>query len=362
MEIERIINRKAKKILEITSYPPPRAGWGVRVSFLKSALIGAGHICEVLNISPFSRKIRSAEYLTSLNGLDFVTKILIRCLKGYKVHMHMNGDSPKGFILAALAEFISLLTFKRPILTFHAGPYQKYFPQDRAPFLTPLYKFIFHAAGKIICNNEIVKDKIAGYGIKSDKIFPIQAFSVQYLKYHPDSLNDEINTFLNRKHPVISTYVFFRPEFFIDKMIKAIEQAVMKHPNLGLLIIGHDQGSDYIKKLLSDVSLNSNVLFAGDQSHDAFLTLLSKSDIYLRTPVKDGICSSVLEALSLGIPVVASENNRRPASVITYNNDDLDDMVKVIDESVQNLHQLKTNIIKPIIQDTVKTEVELLIS
>lgn len=353
-------NQRRKEILEITSYPPPRAGWGVRVSFVKEALIRSGHVCEVLNISPFSRTIPSEEYLTTMSGLDYFKKVFIRCLKGYRVHMHMNGDSPKGFFLTALAITISLLTFKRPVLTFHAGPFQKYFPQERAPLLTPLYKYIFVCSGKIICNDEAVKEKIAGYGIRRGKIIPIPAFSVQYLNYNPIAINGSLNQFVEKKSPLISTYVFVRPEFFIENMVEAITEVVKQHPDLGLIILGLDEGFERIRAMIQERGIADNIFFAGDQTHDSFLTIISKSDIYLRTPVKDGVCSSVLEALSLKVPVVASENNRRPESVITYDNNDTNNMVKVLDDVIRNMTIYKSRVVVPFIEDTVKEEIEIL--
>ena len=353
-------NHKKTKILEITSYPPPRAGWGVRVSFVKEALIRYGHVCEVLNISPFSRAIPSEEYLTTMSGLDYFKKVLNRCLKGYRVHMHMNGDSPKGFFLTALAITISLLTFKRPVLTFHAGPYQKYFPQERAPLLTPLYKYIFGGSGKIICNDEAVKEKIIGYGIRPGKIIPIPAFSVQYLNYDPITVNGSLGQFMEKKSPLISTYVFVRPEFYVENMVEAISEVVKQHPDLGLIILGLDEGFEPIRAMIRERGIVDNIFFAGDQTHDSFLTILSQSDIYLRTPVKDGVCSSVLEALSLKVPVVASENNRRPESVITYDNNDPNDMVKVLDDVVRNITIYKPKVVKPFIEDTVAKEIAVL--
>ena len=352
--------RSKTKILEITSYPPPRAGWGVRVSFVKEALIRSGHVCEVLNISPFSRMIPSDEYLTTMNGLDYFKKVLIRCLKGYRVHMHMNGDSPKGFFLTTLAITISLFTFKRPVLTFHAGPYQKYFPQERAPFLTPLYKFIFRCSGRIICNDDAVKEKIIEYGIRPGKIIPIPAFSVQYLNYNPITVNGSLGQFMERKSPIISTYVFVRPEFFIENMIAAITEVVKQYPDLGLIILGLDEGFEPIRALIRESGITDNVFFAGDQTHDSFLSILSRSDVYLRTPVKDGVCSSVLEALSLKVPVVASENNRRPESVITYDNSDTNDMIKVLDEVIRNISTYKPSVVIPFIEDTVAKEIAAL--
>ncbi|MFQ5584104.1 MAG: glycosyltransferase [Calditrichia bacterium] len=354
-------NHKPKKILEISSYPPPRAGWGVRVSYIKEALLAGGHVCEVLNTSPFSRKIPSDDYLTTMSGLDYVKKVMTRCLKGYRVHMHMNGDSPKGFVLTCLALTISLLTFKRPYITFHAGPYQKYFPQERAPLLTPVYKYIFSVCKKVICNNEAVKDKIAGYGIRREKIITIQAFSVQYLKYHPISLNGKLNRFMSEKRPLITTYGFFRPEFFFDRMVRSIAKTVKKYPNLGLIFIALEDDSEEVKKIISETGITDNVLFAGDQDHDSFLTILSQSDIYLRTPVKDGVCSSVLEALSLGVPVVASENHRRPECVITYDHEDIDDLPRVLDQVFSNIETIRSQVVKPEIRDTVADEISILI-
>ena len=354
-------NGQAKKILEISSYPPPRAGWGVRVSFVKQALIENGHECQVVNIAPESRMIPSPEYLTSMSGFDYVKKVFAHSLKGYRVHMHLNGNSPKGFILTMLAEICNLLTFKRPILTVHAGPKQIYFPKEQAPHLTPMFKFIFGVARKIICNDEKVKVKIVEYGINPEKITPIQAFSRQYLQFLPQTPAEPLRKFMENKDFLISSYVFFRPEFFIDDMVKGIAELVKKFPGLGLMILGSHDHSEDIRALVSALGIDDHVFFCGDLDHDMFLTLVSRSDIFLRTPIRDGVSSSVLEALALGVPVVASENKRRPQSVITYNHESIPDMVRVLDEVLENLDNVKANVIKPEIRDTVADEIRVLV-
>jgi hypothetical protein len=58
-------SRPPARILEITSYPPPRAGWGIRVEYLKHRLEAEGHTCTVLNLGT-SRTIPSPEYETVL--------------------------------------------------------------------------------------------------------------------------------------------------------------------------------------------------------------------------------------------------------------------------------------------------------
>jgi glycosyltransferase involved in cell wall biosynthesis len=69
-----------------------------------------------------------------------------------------------------------------------------------------------------------------------------------------------------------------------------------------------------------------SLLLLGNLTHDEFLTLLTRSSAYLRSPACDGVAASVLEALALGVPVVASENGRRPAKVLTYRDEDAADM------------------------------------
>src|SRR5687768_3689563 len=99
----------AARILQVTSYPPPRAGWGIRVEFLKKRLELEGHQCVVLNIGT-SRRIPSPEYETVMSGFDFVRKVWRYSRRGYVVHAHANGDSPTGLMLALLAELINVVT------------------------------------------------------------------------------------------------------------------------------------------------------------------------------------------------------------------------------------------------------------
>jgi glycosyltransferase involved in cell wall biosynthesis len=60
------------------------------------------------------------------------------------------------------------------------------------------------------------------------------------------------------------------------------------------------------------------LLLLGNLTHDQFLTLLSRCFACIRTPACDGVAASVLESLVMGIPVVASENGRRPPGTLTY--------------------------------------------
>lgn len=351
--------RRKIKVLQISSYPPPRAGWGMRIFFMKKEMEKEGHICSVLNIGK-GRFLTDRDFVPVLGGFDFIKKVLIHRLKGFLVHMHLNGDSPKGFVLSVLALVISTATLRRPVITFHAGPVQKYFPQSQAPQLNFLYKFIFTLPRYIICNNGAVKEKIASYGVNHDKIVPIQAFSKQYLQFRRVRLSDEVERFFTEREPVISSYVFFREEFFIEEMIRATRELVKEYSQFGLIIMGSDMGSESIRDLIEKQGLKEHVLLAGDQDHDSFLSIMSRSKLYLRTPVKDGVASSVLEALSLKVPVVASDNGSRPVSTITYQHRSIEDMVNKVSYVLENHSRVRESIVRPEIKDTIYDEITVL--
>jgi len=351
--------QKPVKVLHITSYPPPRAGWGMRVYFLKKQMEAEGDDCQVLNIGK-GRLLGGHDFVPVLGSFDYIRKVLAFRLKGFLIHHHLNGDSPKGFLLTFLSLTISLLTLRRPIITFHAGPVQLYFPKDRAPKLTLLYQYIFHAAKYIVCNNEAVKKNIMSYGIRSEKIFPIQAFSKQYMAYEPQPLAPDLEKIFSSHFPAVVCYAAYRPEFFLEEMVQAFARFHRLRPESRLIMLGQTLGSENIKNKIDELGFADSVYFAGDMDHDHFLTVLSKAAFYLRTPFKDGVSSSVLESLSLKTPVVACENGSRPAGVITYENLNIDDMVEKMVYATDNLKQIKNDLPVPPIPDTLSTENELI--
>ncbi len=350
---------KPAKVLHITSYPPPRAGWGMRVYFLKKQMDAAGDDCQVLNIGK-GRFLEGHDFVPVLGSFDYMRKVLAFRLKGFLIHHHLNGDSPKGFLLTFLSLTISLLTLRRPIITFHAGPVQLYFPKDRAPKLTLVYKYIFNAAKYIVCNNEAVKKNIMSYGIRGEKIFPIQAFSKQYMAYEPQPLAPELEAIFSNHYPALVCYAAYRPEFFLEEMVQAFARFHQLRPDSRLIMLGQTLGSEKIKNAMEELGFLDAVYFAGDMDHDQFLTVLSKAAFYLRTPYKDGVSSSVLESLSLKTPVVACENGSRPEGVIKYDNLNIDDMVEKMLYATDHLEQIKKDLPVPPIPDTLTTENELI--
>jgi glycosyltransferase involved in cell wall biosynthesis len=354
------------RVLEITSYPPPRAGWGIRVEYLKKHLEREGHECVVLNTGT-SRRIPSPDYETVMSGMDLARKTWRFARRGFLVHAHTNGDSWKGLLLAIGTEIIALAGGRRPVLTFHAGAIQRYFPIGRAPWLVPLFWFAFLIPRRIICNNQAVKDRIVKYAVPAAKISVIGAFTREYLEYVETPPPSELNDFLQRYPQVLFSYVRMRPLFYPLVLIDAMAQIAATRDDTGLVICGGMSHGE--PALLAEVQariarhgLSDRICFVDDLDHDAFLTVLSKSAIYVRTPITDGVASSVLESLALGVPVVACENGTRPAGVLTYPVEDAGALARLVTETLANRAAVCAGLARLPLPDTLPAEAQILTS
>ena len=348
-----------KKILEIGPYPPPETGWSVRIKQLKAKIEDTGNRCLVLNIGS-NRKIKSAHYIDVQGGFDYVVKLIWLRLQGYRFHIHGNAQAVKGPMLCLMAHVVSTLTFKRAFMTFHGGYSQLYFPRKKAGKMFWILYLNFLLSKKIICNDGEIKRRISRYGffLNPQKIYPIPAFSTQYLSFKKEPLPENITRFIKKKSCIIVSYIAVRNGFYLETLRQYIKTAPA---HLGFVITGAGKVEDEnLASVYEDLVALENagrIVLVPSLSHDQFMHLLSISNIYLRTPDSDGVSSSVLEALAGGTVVVASDNGRRPAGVVTYEADNAKDLDKKINQVLENFDYYTSAIIAPEVEDTVSEEV-----
>jgi glycosyltransferase involved in cell wall biosynthesis len=319
---------KPVKILQIGNYPPPMCGWAIQLKLVTEELRGRGLVCDVLKINE-GRQIKSPEYIDVQDGLDYLKKVWRYALRGYRLNVHVNGMSKKGYWLAMIAAVAGRQCMRPAAITFHGGLSQDYFPRSRQGPARVAFQALFALAGAIACDSAPIKEAIVQYGVPASKIATIATFSPQYMKFVPAALSDHVETFFAGNRPVILSYVSFRPEYRLETLRQGMKLYRERNPQAGFIWLGFPDkemaaAKEYIGTWSSDE--RRSLLLLGNLSHDQFLTLLSRCFICLRTPACDGVAASVLESIALGVPVVASENGRRPRGVVTYSDTDADDM------------------------------------
>lgn len=342
---EQARNGKAetRRILEIGNYPPPYCGWSVRTKYLARALRDAGAECEVLDIGP-ARKQRREGCMDVQNGWDYLKKLVRHARRGYRFHAHVNGDSPKGFLLTFAALVVGALTGRRAILTFHAGVDQRFFPRRSLPFRI-LFSALFRLPAGVVCNSEPVRREILKYADRPDRVHAIPAFSRQYLAAAATSGHEDVpegvREFAEAHSRLIVCYAYDRPEFRLRQLVDVFRDVVADDDRPpGLLIVGDEGGYPEVEARVGDVGIEEHVSFTGNLPRPQFVATLDFADLYLRTHLRDGVSSSVLEAVSAGTPVLAAANETRPPEVVTYRGEDPQDLTRALREM---LKELRTN-------------------
>ena len=295
-----------------------------------------------------------------MSGGDYVRKLVRLARQRFAFHCHINAEYFRGLLLALAACVIARLFFNRCVTTFHAGAKQPFLRGWRAVVLWPLFWAVFRLSHSVVCNSEEVRDVLRPY-VSRNKVFAIPAFSVQYMQFQPVALDGALDAFIAQRHPLLSAYLCFRDGFYVDVVVEALSRLRERQLDFGLVLVGTGDGRAEFEAQLAARNLSDNVFLAGDLNHDHFMMLLSRSALHLRTPTTDGVSSTVLQALSLGVPVVASENGTRPASVLTYRATDADAMIDRIDTVLSNRTAAAAAIVRPDIRDTVAEEVDLLL-
>lgn len=338
--------KRPAKILQIGNYPPPMCGWAIQLKLVTEELRRRGHVCEVLKINE-GREIKSPEYVEVQGGLDYLRKIWRFALRGYVLNVHVNGMSKKGYALALAAALTGRLVGRPALVTFHGGLSQNFFPRHDNSFWDWAFYLLFTAAGQIACDSEPIQNAIAQYGIPGARVRSIATFSPQYLHFNEVELPREVEAFLRNHSQVFLSYVSFRPEYRLEVLREGMRLHRRNFPGSGFIWLGFPaKESPAAEAFVSDWPANErqSLLLLGNLTHDQFLTLLRRCTVYLRTPACDGVAASVLESLALGVPVVASENGRRPHGVVTYSDMDAADMADKLRYVVEHLEDVKSGL------------------
>jgi glycosyltransferase involved in cell wall biosynthesis len=355
--------RNGKRILEIGNWPPPVCSWSMSLVGLRKVLEARGWECRVMNLNENRRK-PSSEYIDIQGAMDYMFK-LFRCVNdGCAVHVRVNGEAIKGYLIAFLALLAARLWSRPALLTYGGGHQQTYFPAPRMSIRHFAFSLLFCLPARIYCNSEAVKRALLRTGIPSQRVLPIPHTSSEYAEFSPLPLPEGAEEFLACHDAVFFSYVCYRKEFVLDFLAEVIRRSRTIWPRIGFLLVGPWQRElGPMEDFLRAQGIRERVFLMGSVSHEMFLTLLSRSLAYIRTPITDGVCSSVLEAMALKIPVLASDNGTRPYGVELWRSGDPENLLSLMKRIVENRSEFVARIPDVILENnTVKlaNDIEML--
>jgi glycosyltransferase involved in cell wall biosynthesis len=283
----------------------------VHVSGIHLQLTEAGVRCRVLDTG------------RDRPGLGFGIVVLRHAWQGWTLHLHTNGHNFKSWLLAVGCGLAGQGS-GGCILTLHSGMAPGYlraaprWGRKLAAMVCSLYT-------RVICVSDEIRNALLALGLPPHRTEIVPA----WLKTgRPDvSLDPSTLAWIGRHQPLFSTTLFFRPEYGFDLLVTALVRLRLRYPSVGCLVMGSGEQRKEAERRIHETGLEENVLMLGDVNHDACLALMSVSDVFIRPTLEDGDSISVREALSLGVPVVASRTGARPAGAILFQPGDVGEML-----------------------------------
>ena len=81
-----------------------------------------------------------------------------------------------------------------------------------------------------------------------------------------------------------------------------------------LIIIGSGPEEEKLRKLVLDLSISQSVTFTGQVSNP--YSILKRCDLFILASIWEGFGMVIVEALTLGVPVIASDINSGPQQIL----------------------------------------------
>lgn len=216
------------------------------------------------------------------------------------VHCH----SPIGGVIARLAARKSRKNGTKIIYTAHGFHFFKGAPLKNWIIFYPIEKFCSRFTDCLITINredyERAKNKfhakeviyVPGIGVHVDEI--------QNIKVDKGSLRNELGLMDN------DFVIMSIGQISVRKNHKIIIEALAKIPDkkVKYLIVGFGELEDELKDLVKEKKLENRVIFTGYRK-DA-KSLLHIADLFAFPSLQEGLPASLMEAMTVGLPVIAS--------------------------------------------------------
>jgi glycosyltransferase involved in cell wall biosynthesis len=159
-------------------------------------------------------------------------------------------------------------------------------------------------ADRIIVPSGYLARSVAGWGVDQDKISVIYNAVKQFPEIHP--ANIPLATPIK-----VVTVGRLVPWKQVDKILEAIAP----FREVGLTAIGDGPERGRLEQLAERLEMGDRVYFAGQRTQAEMLALMAASDLFVLYSTYEGLPHVVLEAMTVGLPVVASAVGGTPELV-----------------------------------------------
>jgi glycosyltransferase involved in cell wall biosynthesis len=316
------------KVLLVGPCPPPHGGISVHVAALARELREDGADVRLLNLDRHAPARPDVLSFRRPYALPWLVRRQVR--EGFAVHVHTSGHSLKSWLVAGGA-VLGALGSPCTVLTVHSGMVPAYL-ESAGPLPRAVIRAIGRSFARIVCVNAAIRDALVDLGLDGDRLTVRAAFLAP--RPQATTLPPEIDAWMASRRPLLSTALFFRPEYGLDVLIDALARLRPRYPSIGCALMGSGDPEE-ARTLIRRRGLHGAVRLLGDLDHDACLAVMARSDVFVRPTRADGDSISVREALALGVRTVASHVGSRPSGVHLFAAGNVDGLVHAVERALE---------------------------
>ncbi|MBD3311242.1 MAG: glycosyltransferase [Candidatus Magasanikbacteria bacterium] len=173
----------------------------------------------------------------------------------------------------------------------------------RVEIIRFLQKQVAKGAGRVIVPSKYLKKIVLGWGVEEKKIEVV---------YNAVKFTDVkvMNKPANERWLV--TVARLTPWKGIDTLIDLMPILLKEFPNLKLKIIGDGSEFENLESRILNLGLENSVNLLGRLANKETLAYIKSADMFILNSAYEGLSHVILEALSLGTPVLASDVGGNP--------------------------------------------------
>ncbi len=176
----------------------------------------------------------------------------------------------------------------------------------------PLSWWKYNRAAKIISISDAVTRVLTDSGISPEKITKVYS-GVDFRRYNGVTALPRADMGVPSGLIVIGQVAALAPHKDQKTFISAIKILHMKNPNVRAVLVGNGPLAEELKRQTSALGLDDIVLFVGFK--EGALRWLKSFDIFCLSSKEEGLGTSLIDAMALGVPIVATNAGGIPELV-----------------------------------------------
>lgn len=276
------------KILIVANYKPSKGGISGVVNNHYMKLVDDGNTVEIFNTkaNPLKRSI-----------LIF---FLLKKVKSFEV-IHIHGCSGLGFFPIFIGIIAcKILAKKRTIVTYHGGGAKEFLRK-----YLRLIRGVMNKADKITVMSKFLQETFSESGIKT-----VVLKNLIDIKVKRDCI-------LEMDTPRLLSIRSLNPIYNINDIIDAFRKIKEIFTDATLQIVGTGSLEDDIR---SQTKHLPDIYFIGQVRNEEIPTIMQQNNVLISVPSFDNQPMSILEAFSVGIPVISSNVGGIPDMIVDSHN------------------------------------------